>query len=129
MAKKETTTTNIQDSRRAANNFLRLGRIREARNAPKEESAFDLSERIREMSDEDFDKAVAAGTLTPEQIRKAGEYDFDVYMGDVWAEDPNNDGKPEPTYDEFMSDPAKYGYNTTDDWRKIYRYNPNRYKK
>jgi hypothetical protein len=62
------------------------------------------------MSDEEFDSAVSTGTLTPEQIRKAGEYDWDNYMGDVWWETDLPDEMEEPTYDEFMADPAKYGY-------------------
>lgn len=126
---------NAQKKKNAVRDFFRIGRKKElknkaASNKEKQESAFDLAERIREMSDEEFDNAVANGTLTPEQIRKAGEYEFDIYMGDVWVEDPDNDDKPEPTYEEFMSDPVKYGYDAYggDEW-KFYRYNPNRYKK
>ena len=44
-------------------------------------------------------------------------------MGDVWVENPDNDDKPEPTYDEFMADPVKYGYNMEADPMKIGRYN------
>lgn len=120
----KTRVQTIQDSRRAADAFLRAGRRRELN----EERAGDLADRFREMSDEDFDRGVADGSITPEQIRKAGEYDFDVYMGDVWVEKPENDGKPEPSYDEFMADPAKYGYDTAVDHMKFSRYNPNRYK-
>lgn len=98
----------------AVDNFLSAGRRNEARAVASQnggETDFDLASRIREMSDEDFDKAVASGELTPDQIRRAGEYDWDVYMGDVWMEGDNPDRFPvEPTYDEFMSDPAKYGY-------------------
>jgi hypothetical protein len=94
--------------------FLSAGRRNEARAAAAQKGGdtdFDLADRIRRMSDEDFDKAVASGELTPDQIRRAGEYDWDVYMGDVWMEGDNPDRFPvEPTYDEFMSDPAKYGY-------------------
>ena len=52
--------------------------------------------------------------LTPEQIRRAGEYEFDTYMGDVWSEG-DHDGEPEPTYDEFIADPRKYGVTYTDE--------------
>lgn len=74
------------------------------------DNAIDLDSRIMEMSDEEFDNAVKTGALTPEQIRKAGEYAWDVYMGDVWSESHYADEGPEPTYDEFMADPEKYGY-------------------
>lgn len=98
----------------AVDNFLSAGRRNEARAVASQnggETDFDLASRIREMSDDDFDNAVASGELTPEQIRRAGEYDWDVYMGDVWSEGDGPDRFPvEPTYDEFMSDPAKYGY-------------------
>ena len=98
----------------AVDNFLSAGQRNEARAVASQsggETDFDLASRIREMSDEDFDKAVASGELTPDQSRRAGEYDWDVYMGDVWMEGDNPDRFPvEPTYDEFMSDPAKYGY-------------------
>ena len=98
----------------AVDNFLSAGRRNEARAVASQnggETDFDLASRIREMSDEDFDKAVASGELTPDQIRRAGEYDWDVYMGDVWSEGDGPDRFPvEPTYDEFMADPAKYGY-------------------
>ena len=120
----------IQDSRRAATDFLRAGRKRELKarglahggGARGEESVPELAQRIGDMSDEDFDRAVADGSLTPEQIRKAGEYEYDVYMGDVWVENPDNDDKPEPTYDEFIANPAKYGYNMEADPMKIGRY-------
>lgn len=98
----------------AVDNFLSAGQRSAARAAAAKsggETDFDLAQRIRSMSDEDFDKAVANGSLTPEQIRRAGEYDWDVYMGDVWSETDNPERFPvEPTYDEFMADPAKYGY-------------------
>ena len=93
--------------------FLSAGRRNEARAAAAQKGGdtdFDLADRIRRMSDEDFDKAVASGALTPEQIRRAGEYEFDTYMGDVWSESHYADEGPEPTYDEFMADPEKYGY-------------------
>ena len=117
----------IQDSRKAALNFLKAGR----RNELKKQSGFDLYYKFRDMSDEDFDKGVKDGSITPEQIRKAGEYAFDVYMGDVWGEGDHD--MPEPTYDEFMANPAKYDYTTDDNGRgaidHIERFNPNRYKK
>ena len=79
--------------------------------APDNDSPIDIDNRIMEMSDEEFEKAVASGELTPEQIRKAGEYAWDVYMGDVWSEGDGPERFPvEPTYDEFMADPEKYGY-------------------
>ena len=126
----ENDNTTIQDSRKAAMNFLRLGRKKNRKQeaAKKAESAIEIAQRIHDMSDDEFNAAVANGTLTPEQIRKAGEYDFDVYMGDVWIENPDNDDKPEPSYEEFMSDPAKYGYDVNEDYHKFSRYNPNRYK-
>lgn len=126
----------------AVDGFLSAGRRNEARAAAAqkgEDSDFDLADRIRRMSDEDFDKAVVDGTLTPEQIRRAGEYEFDTYMGDVWSEG-DHEGEAEPTYDEFVADPQKYGVTYTDEdaandpdmdmypvnWG---RYNPARFKK
>ena len=97
----------------AVEDFLSAGQRSAARTAAArngEETDFDLAQRIRSMSDEDFDKAVVDGTLTPEQIRRAGEYDWDVYMGDVWSETDLPDQMPEPTYDEFIVDPERYGY-------------------
>lgn len=47
--------------------------------------------------------------LDPEALRKEGMNEFDTWMADVWMENPENDDKPEPTYDEFLADPAKYG--------------------
>lgn len=120
----------------AVDNFLSAGQRNAARAVAARnggESDFDLAWRISRMSDEDFDKAVADGTLTPEQIRRAGEYEYDTYMGDVWMEQDENFDKPEPTYEEFMSDPAKYGApdDTTDPEypRRFSRYNPARYQK
>lgn len=119
----------------AVDNFLSAGYRNEARAASAQnggESDFDLAWRIARMSDDDFDKAVADGSLTPEQIRRAGEYEFDTYMGDVWMEQDENFDKPEPTYEEFMSDPAKYGAEDIDDPeypRRFSRYNPARFKK
>lgn len=126
----------------AVDNFLSAGQRNAARAVAAQsggETDFDLADRIRRMSDEDFDKAVADGTLTPEQIRRAGEYEFDTYMGDVWSEGDHDD-EPEPTYEEFMANPQKYGVTYTDEdaagdpnvdmypvnWG---RYNPARYKK
>ena len=119
----------------AVDNFLSAGQRNEARAVAAQnggESDFDLAWRISRMSDEDFDKAVADGSLTPEQIRRAGEYEYDTYMGDVWSEGDHDD-EAEPTYEEFMSDPAKYGApdDTTDPEypRRFSRYNPARFKK
>lgn len=85
--------------------FLKAGKRKEAADA------FDLANRVRTMSDEEFEKAMADGSITPEQLRKAGEYDWDIYMGDVWGEtDLPEQFDPEPTYDEFIADPEKYGY-------------------
>ena len=122
--------------------FLSAGRRNEARAAAAQKGGdtdFDLADRIRRMSDEDFDKAVASGALTPEQIRRAGEYEFDTYMGDVWSEGDHDD-EVEPTYEEFVANPQKYGVTYTDEdasndpdmdmypvnWG---RYNPARFKK
>lgn len=98
----------------AVDNFLSAGRRNEERAiaAQKgEETGFDLAQRIRNMSDDEFGEALRSGALTTDQVRKAGEYDWDTYMGDVWSETDLPDRFPvEPTYDEFMSDPEKYGY-------------------
>lgn len=120
----------------AVDNFLSAGQRNEARAiAAKngEESDFDIAWRISRMSDDDFEKAIADGSLTPEQIRKAGEEEYENYMLDVWSEQDDNDLKPWPTYEEFMSDPSKYG--AEDDLsdeefpRRWGRYNPARFKK
>lgn len=87
--------------------------------------AIDLAERIRSMSDEDFDKAVTSGELTPEQIRRGAYYDWDTYMDDVWSETDLPDQMPEPSFDEFMEDPERYGYKyglNEDDDRIFERY-------
>lgn len=97
----------------AVESFLSAGARSAARTAAAqrgEETDFDLAQRIRQMSDDDFNAAISNGTLTPEQIRRAGEYDWDIYMGDVWSETDLPDQMPEPTYDEFIADPEKYGY-------------------
>lgn len=116
------------------NTFVKPGKaaeafLRAARRKERKESGFELASRFREMSDEEFDKGVANGTITPEQIKAAGEYQYDVFMGDVWAEDPDNDGKEEPSYEEFMSQPEKYGYTEWEgeEAQKLYRYKPDRY--
>ena len=110
---------NARDARRTARenpveDFLRAGKVREARRNG-QETDFELAQKIRSMSDEQFDDAVKSGYLTPEQIRKAGEYEYDIYMGDVWSENADNDLLPEPTYDEFVADPQKYGVPYTDE--------------
>lgn len=97
---------------RAVDNFLRAGRIHEARmpRGSGNPSAFDTAAKVRSMSDSEFEEALKSGSITPEQLRKAGEYDWDTYMGDVWSEGDIAEQIPEPTYDEFMADPEKYGY-------------------
>ena len=101
--------------------FLEAGKRLEARDAAR------LADRVRTMSDEEFEKAMADGSITPEQLRKAGEYDWDIYMGDVWMENPDNDDVPEPTYDEFMADPEKYGFHR--DWNEEDARSFDRYKR
>ena len=104
----------VRGGAKAVDSFLSAGQRNEARAAARQnggETDFDLADRIRQMSDEDFEKAMSDGTITPEQLRRAGEYDWDVYMGDVWGEtDLPEQFNPEPTYDEFIADPEKYGY-------------------
>ena len=102
----------------AVDNFLSAGRRNEARaNVAQNggETDFDLAWRIRRMSDDEFNEALKNGSITPEQLRKAGEYEWDTYMGDVWSENADNDEVPEPTYDEFMANPEKYGVTYTDE--------------
>lgn len=86
--------------------FLKAAKRKEAHDA------VDLAVKVRDMSDEEFENAMKSGEITPEQLRKAGEYDWDVYMGDVWIENPDNEERfnPEPTYDEFIADPEKWGH-------------------
>lgn len=109
----------IQRSRRAADDFLRAGRRRARRTS----DGFDLHNRFSQMSDEEFDKGVADGTITPEQIRSAGQYAYENYMDDVWSETDAAETEPQPTYEQFMADPAKYGYSERDeDPDRMYRY-------
>ena len=125
--KKKGDELGIMASRKAANRFLRAGR----RNENARKGGYHQHDRFRNMSDEEFDEGVRNGTITPEQIRNAGEYAWDTWMGDVWMEDADNDDKPEPTYDEFIADPAKYGYKEypEDDMpNRMYRYNPSHYE-
>lgn len=103
----------MRQAGRAVADFLRAGRRNEARAAAANgggETGFDLAQRIRNMSDDEFGEALRSGALTTDQVRKAGEYDWDTWMGDVWSETDWPDKFAEPTYDEFMADPAKYGY-------------------
>lgn len=107
----------------AVDDFMKAGRHREARLA--NEHAYDIASRIREMSDEEFDEALRSGELTPDEVRKAGEYDWDTWMGDVWSETDWPDTMEEPTYDQFMADPERYGYQrgvNEDDDRAFDRY-------
>jgi hypothetical protein len=116
----------IKASRRAASDFLRAGR----RNELAKEGGFDLHNRFRDMSDEDFDRAVGDGSITQDQIRKAGEYAYNNYLDDVWSETDRAETEAEPTYEEFMANPAKYGYSERPDDEmpdRFYRYNPARY--
>lgn len=99
--------------RNAVNNFLSAGQRNEARAAARQnggEAPIDIADRIRQMSDEEFENAMKTGAITPEQLRQAGEYDWDVYMGDVWGETDLPEQLGEPTYDEFIADPEKWGH-------------------
>ena len=105
----------MRQARRAVSDFLRAGRRNEARRGKREtaqekESPWDIANRMENMSDEELENAVKTGALTPDQIRAAGEDHWDTWMGDVWSETDWPDKIAEPTYDEFMADPAKYGY-------------------
>lgn len=115
----------------AVNEFLRFGKQKEALGGGGrgEMDAFEIADMIGNMSDEEFDKAVANGELTPEMIRKAGEYERQVWDDDVWSETDEGENNPLPPYDEFFSNLDKYGYDTKVDYHKYTRYNPNRYKK
>lgn len=111
----------ILRSRRAANEFLRAGR----RKARRDSDGFDLAMRFSKMSDEDFDKGVADGTITPDQIRAAGQYEYENYMDDVWSETDQAEEMPQPSYEEFLADPGKYGYSedpNSERPRRFYRY-------
>lgn len=120
----------------AVDNFLSAGRRNEARAAAAqkgEETGFDLHDRFSHMSDDEFNRGVADGTITPEQIRKAGQEAYENYMLDVWSEMDDNDLKPWPSYEEFMENPEKYGYTTINDDTeypdRFDRYKPSRYQK
>lgn len=110
--KKNSIFGGIAQGRRAVSDFLRAGRRKEAAQsaATPEERPSSIMDRIRNMSDDEFGEALRSGSLTPDQVRKAGEYDWDTWMGDVWSETDWPDRVAEPTYDEFMADPEKYGY-------------------
>lgn len=111
----------IVASRKAADDFIRAGR----RRARMDTDGFSLHNRFSKMSDEDFDKAVADGTITPDQIRSAGQYAFETWRDDVWSETDAAEEQKDPTYEEFMSDPSKYGYNEYPDDEfpnRMYRY-------
>ena len=107
---------NIQGSRKAAMSFLHKANAGEQRRnrIPKtvpQQAGQKPKFHPLDLSDEDWDALMKSGQYTPEQLRQAGEYDFDTYMGDVWYETDLPDQMPEPSYDEFMTDPDKYGYN------------------
>jgi len=120
--------------RRAVNDFWRSA-MRKGAPKQEEESGRDLHDRFSHMSDEDFDKGVADGTITKEQIRKAGQDAYENYMLDVWSEQDDNDLKPWPSYEEFYENPEKYGYsketaaeNDASEYPdRFYRYKPSRY--
>lgn len=125
----------IQRSRRAANDFMRSAM---RKSAPKdEENGFDLHNRFSRMSDEEFDRGVADGTITKDQIRKAGQEAYENYMLDVWSETDQADeaGGKWPSYEEFYENPEKYGYsketaaeNDASEYPdRYYRYKPSRY--
>ena len=100
----------MRQARRAVSDFLRAGRRNETGKQDSGESAFVLMNRIRGRADDEFGEALRSGALTTDQVRKAGEHDWNTWMGDVWSETDWPDKVPEPTYDEFMADPEKYGY-------------------
>ena len=122
----------------AVDGFLNAGRRNEARAAAAqkgEETGFDLYDRFSQMPDEEFDRGVAEGTITPEQIRKAGQEAYENYMLDVWSETDqamDADGNW-PSYEEFMENPEKYGYTPINDDTeypdRFYRFKPSRYQK
>lgn len=131
---------NRRAAKRAVDDFWRAAMRKGANNgisvAPKdEESGYDLHDRFSHMSDEEFDRGVANGTITPEQIRKAGQEAYENYMLDVWSETDQADemGMKWPSYEEFMENPEKYGYtNINDDSEypdRFDRYKPSRYQK
>lgn len=131
--KKKRTVPGIMGSRRAADDFLRAGRRKELR----AEDGWDLHNRFSQMSDEDFDRGVADGSITRDQIEKAGRNAYEDYMLDVWSEtDQAEDmGGEWPSYEEFMENPEKYGYDSETAARndaseypdRYYRYKPSRY--
>lgn len=123
-------------SGKAVNDFLRAGRRNEERAAAAqagEETGFDLHDRFSHMSDEEFDRGVADGTITPDQIRKAGQEAYENYMLDVWSETDQAEDMPWPSYEEFMENPEKYGYTGINDDSeypdRFERYKPSRYQK
>ena len=121
----------IVASRRAATDFLKAGRRKELR----AEDGWDLHNRFSRMSDEDFDRAVADGTITRDQIDRAGRNAYEDYMLDVWSETDQADEMEQPSYEEFMENPEKYGYsretaaiNDASEYPdRYYRYKPGRY--
>ena len=134
--KEEKDRQDMEKSRRAASDFLNAGRRNEERAAAAqngEETGFDLHDRVSHMSDEEFDRGVADGTITPEQIRKAGQEAYENYMLDVWSETDQAEDMPWPSYEEFMENPEKYGYTSINDDSeypdRFERYKPSRYQK
>jgi len=116
---------NRRQNRKATNEFFRAARRkRDVEENPNKRNPSQIAFEISEMSDEDFDKAVSSGKLTPEMIRKAAEYEHDVWMGDVWGETDAAETEPEPTAQEFYANLEKYGYDTKEDYHKFSRYVP-----
>lgn len=122
--------------KRAVDGFWRSA-MRKSAPKQEEESGWDLHDRFSHMSDEEFDRGVADGTITKDQIRKAGQEAYENYMLDVWSETDQADeaGGKWPSYEEFYENPEKYGYTSEvaaeNDSSKypdrFYRYKPSRY--
>lgn len=122
--------------RRAVDGFWRSA-MRKGAPKQEEESGYDLHDRFSRMSDEEFDRGVADGTITKDQIRKAGQEAYENYMLDVWSETDQADeaGGKWPSYEEFYENPEKYGYsketaaeNDASEYPdRFYRYKPSRY--
>lgn len=122
--------------KRAVDGFWRSA-MRKSSPEQEEESGWDLHDRFSRMSDEEFDRGVADGTITKDQIRKAGQEAYENYMLDVWSETDQADeaGGKWPSYEEFYENPEKYGYsketaaeNDASEYPdRYYRYKPSRY--
>lgn len=129
MAKKtkEQSPLDIMASRKAANDFLKAGARNERRRGRSRGEGIRQWSRFSDMSDDDFDKGVADGSITPQQINDAGRYEYENWLDDVWSETDRAEDEPEPTYEQFMANPYKYGYNEDlGAENHLYRYNPGR---